>query len=65
MESKTSERSPTSPCVSICLLNAEDICVGCYRSGAEIRDWMSLDHTGRRQAVLRANERRRAVNPFA
>ncbi|MEX1032521.1 MAG: DUF1289 domain-containing protein, partial [Cellvibrionaceae bacterium] len=28
-----------SPCISICLLDEEDICVGCYRSGSEISRW--------------------------
>ncbi|MGK2915081.1 MAG: DUF1289 domain-containing protein [Porticoccaceae bacterium] len=64
MNSTGNEQPPSSPCVSICLLNVEDICTGCYRSGAEIRDWMSLDHSERRQILLRASARRREVNPF-
>ena len=33
-----------SPCNSICTLNDEDICQGCYRTADEIRDWSVLDN---------------------
>lgn len=49
-----------SPCVSICALDENDICMGCYRSADEITDWfMATDE--QKQAVLRvARERRQA-----
>jgi len=34
---------PASPCVSICRLNDEDICVGCHRTAEEIQSWSYLD----------------------
>ncbi|WP_344803750.1 DUF1289 domain-containing protein [Allohahella marinimesophila] len=40
-----------SPCVSICCLDEDDICVGCYRSGDEICNWSSLNNE-QRLAVL-------------
>lgn len=46
-----------SPCVSICVLDDNDICIGCYRSGREISDWGKYDNLGK-QAVL-ANVRAR------
>ena len=54
-----------SPCVSICALNAEDVCVGCYRSADEISSWMLLDDDERRAVLARAVERNRKNNPFA
>ncbi len=53
-----------SPCISICALDAEDICVGCYRSGQEITRWSVADNTERRAILASAAERARAVNPF-
>lgn len=31
-----------SPCISVCVLNDEDVCEGCYRSAQEITDWSVL-----------------------
>ena len=34
----------TSPCVSICQMDPQDgICLGCYRTRAEIAAWRSMD----------------------
>lgn len=65
MTGDTKEKSVASPCVSICLLNDEDICVGCYRSAAEIGDWTLLDNDARRAVLSRAYQRSRHNNPFA
>jgi predicted Fe-S protein YdhL (DUF1289 family) len=32
---------PASPCVSICTLDDDDVCVGCHRSLNEITYWSS------------------------
>ncbi len=37
------DKSPQSPCVSVCSLDHFDVCVGCFRSGEEIVDWFSAD----------------------
>jgi len=31
-----------SPCVSICRLDDNDVCVGCFRTGTEIAQWLSF-----------------------
>ena len=49
----------TSPCVNICALDEQDICVGCYRSAAEITAWTSLSEEDRRDVVRRAEQRYR------
>ena len=43
-----------SPCVGICTLGADDRCVGCRRSAAEIRDWTLLTPQ-QRDAINRRN----------
>ena len=33
-----------SPCISVCQMDASDgVCVGCYRTRAEIATWSSMD----------------------
>ncbi len=54
-----------SPCVSVCVLNRDDICIGCYRSGGEISDWGAMDNQRRREVLQRAAAREKRVNPFA
>jgi predicted Fe-S protein YdhL (DUF1289 family) len=46
-----------SPCVSICALDDEDICVGCFRSGREISDWGKLSDDEKRAVLARCAER--------
>lgn len=59
-----SEKEPQSPCISVCLLDEKDICVGCYRSADEIMDWFMADDQGKRDILKRARERRAAANPI-
>ena len=40
-----------SPCISVCVLNEEDVCEGCYRSAQEITDWSVLSVEDK-QAVM-------------
>lgn len=53
-----------SPCISICALDAEDICVGCYRSAQEITRWSVADNAERKQILESASQRAQAANPF-
>lgn len=41
----------SSPCVSICALDENDVCIGCQRTGDEITQWPRLTDEERR-AVL-------------
>ncbi|TQV88633.1 DUF1289 domain-containing protein [Aliikangiella coralliicola] len=41
----------TSPCISQCCLDEEDICVGCFRHIDEITGWHGADNQ-RRQEIL-------------
>jgi hypothetical protein len=54
-----------SPCVSICALGDDDICIGCHRSAREIADWVLSADEERRAVLTRAADRARRNNPFA
>ncbi|MBS7663553.1 DUF1289 domain-containing protein [Pseudomonas lalucatii] len=53
-------RPVASPCVNICALDDEDICIGCQRSAGEISRWSRMDDGERRQVLARCHERARA-----
>ena len=50
---------PMSPCVSICTLDAQGVCRGCFRTLAEISGWLRMSADERR-TVLRNTDLRRA-----
>ena len=39
-EGVSEEAAVKSPCISVCALDEEDICMGCFRSLREISDWV-------------------------
>ncbi len=61
---ETKEVLLASPCISICALDENDICVGCYRSGQEITRWAVAANTERRAILASAAERAKAASPF-
>jgi predicted Fe-S protein YdhL (DUF1289 family) len=56
----TGEELVPSPCVSICALDEDDVCIGCFRSGSEITDWFMASSDDKRAILSRAKERRLA-----
>jgi len=58
------EKPVKSPCVSICALNHDDVCVGCWRTGDEISHWGAYSNDERRDVLKLAFERAKAENPF-
>jgi predicted Fe-S protein YdhL (DUF1289 family) len=46
-----------SPCVNICCLNEEDVCLGCYRSCDEICKWGGMDNEQRNDVMKKVAER--------
>lgn len=50
-----------SPCVSVCQLDGEDVCVGCFRTADEITDWVMLDDDARLKVLERGRERMRVA----
>ena len=51
-----------SPCIDICELDDDNICVGCYRSIEEIVDWGMLDDTEKSVIIELANTRKKLLN---
>ena len=54
------ERPVPSPCVHVCALDDEDVCIGCQRNVAEITRWGLMDNSERRQVLLLCHHRAKA-----
>lgn len=50
-----------SPCVSVCMLDEQDVCTGCFRTAQEITDWFELDDASRLTVIDATRERMRAA----
>jgi len=50
-----------SPCVSVCALDENDVCIGCQRSGDEILRWTSMTNDERREVLRNVAEREKNV----
>jgi uncharacterized protein len=55
-----SDTTPKSPCISICVLDDDDICMGCYRSAEEITDWFMASDEQKNEVLRKARERLQA-----
>lgn len=49
-----------SPCIRVCSLDAQGVCLGCFRTLTEISAWSHADETQRRLIVVRARARQSA-----
>lgn len=58
------EKPVKSPCVSVCALDENDVCVGCYRTANEISFWSRYNNDERREVLNLSLERARKNNPF-
>ncbi|MCR4508995.1 DUF1289 domain-containing protein [Pseudomonas sp. 32.2.56] len=56
----SNERPVASPCVHVCALDDEDICIGCQRTVAEITRWSLMENSERREVLMRCHERAKA-----
>ena len=56
------DQAVTSPCTSICTLNDEDVCVGCYRTRKEIQEWRYLNNDQRQDVLVLCGERGAKAN---
>lgn len=61
---KDNETPIPSPCVSICALDDNNLCMGCYRTGEEISQWGNLDNDERKKILKQVAERERAAMNF-
>jgi len=55
------EAPPQSPCVRDCCLDDDLICVGCFRSFEEIKEWSIIDDARRRLILQNVRRRREAA----
>jgi predicted Fe-S protein YdhL (DUF1289 family) len=46
-----------SPCVSICALDGDDVCIGCFRTGGEISRWGLMTAKQQREVLVRCQRR--------
>lgn len=53
-----------SPCVYICALDDQDVCIGCYRSAAEITGWSRYSNEEKQAVLKKVGERERASGNF-
>ncbi|MBK8162117.1 MAG: DUF1289 domain-containing protein [Gammaproteobacteria bacterium] len=51
------DRDIPSPCVRNCCLDANDICLGCFRTLAEITGWGAAGEDEKRAILARCRER--------
>lgn len=49
-----------SPCVFVCSLDDNDICIGCQRTGFEITEWGRASNERRREVLQLCESRARA-----
>ncbi len=46
-----------SPCISVCALDENDVCTGCFRTLGEISDWSEYSNDKKRDVVSEARQR--------
>ncbi|MDX1380325.1 MAG: DUF1289 domain-containing protein [Xanthomonadales bacterium] len=50
-EPTVSELDPLTPCIGVCRLDAENVCVGCGRTLAEIARWSQMSRAEQRRVM--------------
>lgn len=50
-----------SPCVAVCALDEQNICIGCQRTAEEITRWGRMSNDERRLVLQRCHARARAA----
>ncbi|MBV1915178.1 MAG: DUF1289 domain-containing protein [Pseudomonadales bacterium] len=58
------EKPVASPCVSICALDENDVCIGCHRSAEEIVAWGKMDNEQRRDTLAKSEQRGRDAGAY-
>ncbi|AZZ93430.1 DUF1289 domain-containing protein [Hahella sp. KA22] len=53
------EQVVRSPCVSICALDEDEICIGCHRSVEEIAGWSRMSNEQRMDVLKKVADRER------
>lgn len=53
----TDTESVPSPCISICVLDEQEVCQGCYRTLTEIGRWSSASAAEQREMLAASLQR--------
>ena len=48
-----------SPCIQVCTLDEDKVCMGCYRTQDEIRNWFRMNDKEKEQVLKNSEKRRR------
>lgn len=51
---------PASPCIRVCCLDDQDVCLGCFRLLTEITGWQAASEEERERILACCVERREA-----
>lgn len=51
-----------SPCVQVCALDENDVCIGCQRTGDEILRWTRMTNDERREVLRQVAIREEKVS---
>lgn len=49
-----------SPCIEVCALDDQNVCIGCYRTADEIIDWFAASDDRKRDILVAVQRRRLA-----
>lgn len=52
------EKPVESPCIRVCCLDDNNVCIGCYRTLDEITGWRDASEERRREILLRVKKRK-------
>ncbi len=61
MESPDRTDPPPSPCVSVCLVGEDGLCLGCLRTVQEIGRWPLMDAGAQWRLIDQLHERRKRL----
>jgi hypothetical protein len=56
--SGTDEKVIASPCRSLCKLDSNNICMGCFRKSVEINFWTTYSNQEKKEVIRKAEARR-------
>lgn len=56
-------QAPVTPCIGVCRMDASGVCVGCYRTLAEIARWGSMNDAERLRWIAEVQPTRRLAQP--
>ncbi len=57
---KKKQNTIKSPCIHVCTLDEDKICMGCYRSVEEIRGWFRFSDEEKKKVLENSEKRRRS-----